>query len=97
MQKKQFILLLFGLLCLSVNLYAFQGKKLPGKYKKIQQYLDKATKNKLAGFPSIYKAPNMGNGPPVLDMPIWSIKCLFKKITFFQWQVLERCTMLYPC
>jgi len=60
MQQKQFILLFFGLLCLSVNLYAFQGKKLPGKYKKIQQYLDKATKNKLAGVSIYIQSPKYG-------------------------------------
>ena len=57
MQQKQFILLLLGLICLSVNLYAIPGKKLPRKYKKIQQYLDKATKNKLAGIKDKLKDP----------------------------------------
>src|SRR5205814_836429 len=60
MQKKQFILLFFGLLSLSVNLYAFQGKRLPGKFKKIKQYLDKATKNKLAGVSIYIQNPKYG-------------------------------------
>jgi hypothetical protein len=60
MQKKQFILLFLGLLCLSVNLYAIPGKKLPRKYKKIKQYLDKATKNKLAGVSIYIQSPKYG-------------------------------------
>src|SRR6185369_15573779 len=60
MQKKQFILLFLGLLCLSINLYAIPGKKQPRKYKKIKQYLDKATKNKLAGVSIYIQSPEYG-------------------------------------
>ena len=60
MQKKQFILLFLGLLCLSVNLYAIPVKQLPRKYKKIKQYLDKTTKNKLAGVSIYIQRPKHG-------------------------------------
>jgi D-alanyl-D-alanine carboxypeptidase len=57
MQKKQFILVLFCLLSLYVNLYANPGKKLPGKYKKIQKYLNDATTKKLTGVVVYIKSP----------------------------------------
>ena len=60
MTTKQFILLSFGVLCLTINLKASPGKKLPRKYKKIQKFIDQATRTKLAGVCIYIQSPKHG-------------------------------------
>ncbi|HEY5751206.1 MAG TPA: serine hydrolase domain-containing protein [Chryseolinea sp.] len=49
MQKKGLAVILIALVYLFATLPGFSQKRPPGKYKKIQKYLDKATGDKLAG------------------------------------------------
>lgn len=50
-------LILIALLSLSMNLQGFTGNTPPGKYKKIQKYLNQATSDKLTGVVIYIKSP----------------------------------------
>ena len=58
--KKSIFILLLSLLCLSINISVLADTKLPGKYKRIQKYLDKATGEKLAGVVIYLQSPKYG-------------------------------------
>ncbi|AYB30915.1 serine hydrolase domain-containing protein [Chryseolinea soli] len=60
MQKRLPTLGLIGLLSLFITPRGFSEKRPPGKYKRIQKYLDQATRSKLAGVVVYIQSPKHG-------------------------------------
>lgn len=85
--KKSMIILLFSLLCLSMNVSVFAGKKPPRKYKKIQKYMNRATSEKLSGVTIYIQSPKYGEWTATSGYADVESKQVLQKDHIFQWGV----------